>query len=617
MTVKRALTTSIRSVGFGLLLALLAISRMAAQAQDKPQPSSEPQAKVDANGLPEDPAPLTPEEAEVFKENLSAEGLVPGKAPSVYLKTVILIVPNLTSWQDYAPNDLAGDARITAIAFESVLETHIDYKPHLWREDGPRQRRYFARLRFADIPSRADPRPVDKPVPDLEAAARCQNADVIVALSFTPAAGEARAACSVWRYRRKQGIDVAFKFDLPDLGKPGPDAAVKVLEQSAARATAGIVGVQEEAALVPPPPTCANDKALKFFVEMRSAFTGQDLNGAWIAYADLMAVDPRCGRAALFSMEIFKNHEQSSPIKALESGIKAVKSTPNDVLLRGRLAYNTAVWIRRRRWGMHALEQALVAQPRNYSLLLWKSMILSEGDQQKQKAWLLENVLPHFKDGRVEVALGNNEALSSKLAEAIQWYEKAVTIAPDDHEAWFSLAIISTHHGENLQRAALIGPEGDKDRADALARFARAIEAWNRCLSIDVTEQNMVLEFYVRAVTRDYKYLPTEEADLNRLFLIQACRNGLQSGAGGNNFGKLASELLPAQQKLQRMRVKEAKPGDADYELSLCARINFAQADNDLEEIVTVLREMRKIGYRGNPYPGLIDRFRPLLDEEK
>ena len=127
----------------------------------------------------------------------------------------------------------------------------------------------------------------------------------------------------------------------------------------------------------------------------------------------------------------------------------------------------------------------------------------------------------------------------------------------------------------------------------------------------------MVLEFYVRAATRDYKFLPTEEADLNRLFLIQACRNGLQPGTGGNNFGKLAADLLPAQQKLQRMLVKEAKPGDPDYELSLCARINFAQADNDLEEIVTVLREMRRIGYRGNPYPGLIDRFKPLLEEEK
>lgn len=586
-------------------------------APDKPaQP--EPQPQPPQPGQPQPPQ-LTPEEEALFKQPLSGEGITPGVAPSALYKCVILIAPNPNSWQDYTPLELAGDSRAAAIAFESVLEQQLDYKSHLWREDGPRQRRYYARLRFVDFPA------VDTPIkpqalPPLEQAAACFNADIVFFVRFTPAPKETATQCLLWRYRRSRGIDLGFKFDLPALGIPDANSASRLLQAQGERAVAGIVPPEEEAKNCPVPPLVANDAALKHFVEMRTCFMNGDLNGAWIGYADLLSADPKCGRAALFGMEIFRNHStQTSPLRAAQEGIKGVLATPNDALLRGRLAYNVSIWFKKREWALAALNQALTVQPRSFAVLVWVSMVISDNDKQKQKAYLLEHALPHFKDGRVEVAIGNIEALSDKLQAAVDWYAKARIIAPDDHEACFSFALIGTHHAEKLQRGALIGEPGDKDRAAAIALFDESIVAWNHCLQLDVTEQSMVLEFYVRAATRDFKYLPTDEQTLNRLFLIQSVRNGLGGGAGGNNFGKIAGHLLETQRELQRILAKEAKAGDADYELSLCARLNFALADSDLEDAAIVMREMRRLGYRGSPYPNLIGRFQPLIDaaEEK
>ena len=364
------------------------------------------------------------------------------------------------------------------------------------------------------------------------------------------------------------------------------------------------------------PLLASNDKALSHFVAMRQCFEKGDLDGAWIEYAACLKADPKCGRGALFGMEIFRNHpSQLSPIRAVQEGIKGARATPNDVLLRGRLAYNASVWFKKKDWALAALETALKAQPQRYELLAWKAMIATDNEQKKMKAWLIEHVLPVCKDGRAEIAIGNADALSDNMGEAIEWYEKAIKVVPDDHEANFSLAIISTHHAEKLQRTAFIDSTGDEQRERAIKHFDRAVWAWNRCLAIDVTEQDMVLEFYVRAATRDYKYIPVEEADLKRLLLIQAVRNGLVKGAGGNNFSRLFGDLLPIQQKLMREWVKEAKLDDADYELRLLARLNFAAADKDDTDAVFVLRELRKRGYRGGAYIGFSERYKAQMDE--
>lgn len=609
------LRTTVRMCGFAALLALFGCAAVVA-SNGKLPPGNQVQAQEEPKKEEPKAEPKTPEQEEearieeTFKTPLGDEGVVPVKPASKVLRTVILRVPYDENWNDDPLECLSADARKQALAFESVLEQQIDYRPWLWRYDSPRVKRYSARLRFAGLAGTADS---ELQTRALKSASTAFNADVVLALSYMPENKSLRYVA--WRYRIGSGIDFRGAGPIEEFS---PEGAVLVKDLVAS--TMSIVGslgnTRDEAELPAIPLLAANDKALSHFVAMRQCFEKGDLDGAWIEYAACLKADPKCGRAALFGMEIFRNHpSQLSPIRAVQEGIKGARATPNDVLLRGRLAYNASVWFKKKDWALAALETALKAQPQRYELLAWKAMIATDNEQKKMKAWLIEHVLPVCKDGRTEIAIGNADALSDNMGEAIEWYEKAIKVVPDDHEANFSLAIISTHHAEKLQRTAFIDSTGDEQRERAIKHFDRAVWAWNRCLAIDVTEQDMVLEFYVRAATRDYKYIPVEEADLKRLLLIQAVRNGLVKGAGGNNFSRLFGDLLPIQQKLMREWVKEAKLDDADYELRLLARLNFAAADKDDTDAVFVLRELRKRGYRGGAYIGFSERYKAQMDE--
>lgn len=609
------LRTTVRMCGFAALLALFGCAAVVA-SNGKLPPGNQVQAQEEPKKEEPKAEPKTPEQEEearieeTFKTPLGDEGVVPVKPAGKVLRTVILRVPYDDNWNDDPLECLSADTRKQALAFESVLEQQIDYRPWLWRYDSPRVKRYSARLRFAGLAGTAASELQKRA---LKSAATAFNADVVLALSYMPENKSLRYVA--WRYRIGSGIDFRGAGPIEEFT---PEGAVLVKDLVAS--TMSIVGslgnTRDEAELPAIPLLAANDKALSHFVAMRQCFEKGDLDGAWIEYAACLKADPKCGRAALFGMEIFRNHpSQLSPIRAVQEGIKGARATPNDVLLRGRLAYNASVWFKKKDWALAALETALKAQPQRYELLAWKAMIATDNEQKKMKAWLIEHVLPVCKDGRAEIAIGNADALSDNMGEAIEWYEKAIKVVPDDHEANFSLAIISTHHAEKLQRTAFIDSTGDEQRERAIKHFDRAVWAWNRCLAIDVTEQDMVLEFYVRAATRDYKYIPVEEADLKRLLLIQAVRNGLVKGAGGNNFSRLFGDLLPIQQKLMREWVKEAKLDDADYELRLLARLNFAAADKDDTDAVFVLRELRKRGYRGGAYIGFSERYKAQMDE--
>lgn len=564
--------------------------------------------------IQEEPKPpeLPPEVAETFKTPLSAEGVLETQFTGTPQRVVILRVPFDDNWND-DPLDCLGSeaARKQALAFENVLEQQIDYRPWLWRFDHPRVKRYSARLRFAELNTFVAGSEVAAST--LRAASRCFSADVVIALSYRMV--EANLECAAWTFNSRKPI--AFRTVLGPLPPMSEGAeAIKALSGSAVSILNGLASKDEQDKLGAVPALAANDAALGHFVAMRQCFEKGDLDGAWIEYAACLKADPKCGRAALYGMEIFQNHPSlSSPHRAIVEGIKGALATPNDVLLRGRLAYNAAIWFKKKEWALAALESALKAQPARYELLAWKAMIATDNDQPSMKAWMIEHVLPVCKDGRAEIAIGNTCALSNDMGEATEWYEKALKIVPDDHEAMFSLAIISTHHAEKLQRTAFIDSTGDEQRERAIKHFDRAVWAWNRCLEIDITEQDMVLEFYVRAATRDYKYIPSEETEMTRLFLIQAVRNGLVKGAGGVNFGRLAGSMLEIQQKLTREVVREAKPEDADYELKLIARLNFAVADKDDNDAVFVLREMRKRGYRGPAYIGYAERYLAQINE--
>jgi tetratricopeptide (TPR) repeat protein len=618
------LRTLIRMFGFAAFVALFGLTALlgcasVVQAHDPAPTQVQDEPKKDEPKKEEPAQPeLPPEIAETFKTPLSAEGVVETKWTGTPLKTVILRVPMDDNWNDDPTQCLGSEAaRRQALAFESVLEQQIDYRPWLWRFDHPRVKRFSARLRFAGL-SNLDGYDSKTARATLETALSTFGADLILTLAY--GSDTYGSYCIVHMFARGKGMKGNYKANLNEFGDAkNPDKAAKqypihantVLSVLASHA----ITEKDEAALPPVPLVAANDDALSHFVAMRECFDKGDLDGAWIEYSACLKADPKCGRAALFGMEIFRNHpSQTTPHKAVVEGIKGALATPNDVLLRGRLAYNASVWFKQKAWALAAIETALKAQPRRYELLMWKSVIITDNDQQKQKAWLLENVLPHFKDGRVEVVLGNNDALSDKLELAIEWYEKAIKIAPDDHEANFSLAIISTHHAETLQRTAAMDSSGDAQRELAVKHFDRAVWAWNRCLEIDITEQDRVLEFYARAATRDFKIIPSDDEGMTRLFLMQAARNGLSKGVGGNNFNKLVGDLLPLQQKLTRALVKEAKPDSPDYELQLIARLNFAVADADSDDAVFVLREMRKRGYRGAAYIGNIARYQALID---
>ena len=606
------LRTLIRMFGFAGFVALFGLATLLGCAGNvrahEPAPSAiQEEPKKEEAKQPE----LPPEIVETFKTPLSAEGVVETKWTGTPLKVVILRVPFDDNWSDDPLECLGAEARTQALAFENVLEQQIDYRPWLWRFDHPRVKRFAARLRFADLNNFVEKSGLA--VSALDTASRCFSADVVIALSYRKV--ETNLECAAWTFNRQKPI--AFRTVLGPLPPMSDGAeAIKSLSGSAVSILIGLASKDEQDKLGAVPALAANDAALGHFIAMRQAFEKGDLDGAWIEYSACLKADPKCGRAALYGMEIFRNHpSQLSPHRALQEGIKGALATPNDVLLRGRLAYNAAIWFKQKQWALAALETALKAQPRRYELLAWKAIILNDNDQPSVKAWMIEHMLPVCKDGRVEIAIGNTEALSDNMSGAIEWYEKAIKIAPDDHEANFSLAIISTHHAEKLQRTAFIDSTGDEQRERAIKHFNRAVWAWNRCLEIDITEQDMVLEFYVRAATRDYKYIPSDDDEMTRLFLIQAVRNGLVKGAGGVNFGRLAGNMLEIQQKLMREIVREAKPKDADYELKLIARLNFAVADKDDNDAVFVLREMRKRGYRGPAYIGFIQRYQAQVDE--
>lgn len=606
------LRTTVRMCGFAAILVLFGCAAVVASGGKLP-----PASQVQAQDEPKKEEPKTPEQEaearvkETFKTPLGDEGVVPVKPPARVLRTVILRVPFDDNWNDDPLECLGAEARKQALAFESVLEQQIDYRPWLWRYDSPRVKRHSARLRFADLNTFVAGS--ELAASRLQAASRCFSADVVIALTYRVV--ETNVECAAWTYSKHN--PVAFRTVLGPL-PPMTDGAqaIKSLCDNAESLLNGFVSKEEQDKLSAVPALAANDQALAHFVAMRLCFDKGDLDGAWIEYSACLRADPKCGRAALFGMEIFRNHpSQLSPHRAIQEGIKAARATPNDVLLRGRLAYNAFIWFKEKDWALAALDTALRAQPHRYELLAWKALVATENDQPKMKAWLVEHVLPVCKDGRVEIAIGNACALSDNMGEAIDWYEKAIKIAPDDHEANFSLAIISTHYAEKLQRTAFIDSTGDDQRERAISHFNRALWAWNRCLEIDIAEQDMVLEFYVRAATRDYKYIPAEEADMSRLFLIQAIRNGLVKGAGGVNFGRLAGNMLEIQQKLTRDFVREGKPQDKDYELKLLARLNFAVADKNEEDAVFVLRELRQRGYRGPSYYGFMARYQAQVDE--
>jgi hypothetical protein len=119
----------------------------------------------------------------------------------------------------------------------------------------------------------------------------------------------------------------------------------------------------------------------------------------------------------------------------------------------------------------------------------------------------------------------------------------------------------------------------------------------------------------VRVATHDFTHLPTGQADLERLFLSQAVVNGLEPNSRTWQWDRLVKDVLAVMRRTLRETCKEAKPGDEHYEIKLMARLQFAYADLDNDEIIHTLWVMRGYGLRTNFYNDLMNRFASLVDE--
>jgi tetratricopeptide (TPR) repeat protein len=551
-----------------------------------------------------------------------AEVTYEGKAPAQILKVVVLRVPNRESWNDSPAMDLSGSERVVAGGFELMLDQQIEYRPYFHKETNRnRTIRYEAMLRNADVPRVGSQDVVGKKFPAVEQALDTFGAEIVFLLSYVPGKKDVPAEGAAFSYRRGEGVQTAVEWEFTKLGKPEADSTIRSLDEKVVNLIGphgqpAADGTWQEAPFAPVPRLVASDSALRDFVNMRDAFYGGELSTALVNYESLMAKDPACGRAALFGMEIYRAIAETQTDlaenaryndKAIQIGREAVKSLPNDVMLRGRLSWTGAVHYRRIDFGLAGLKQAMRVQPANVELFTWWLSAYSVEDRPKQIEWLIENALPLVKDGRIEYTIGTICYGSGDYAKGVEWYTKAVALAPREHEFHKSLGLCGTYLAEGLFKK--------RQRDEALDAWVAAIEALKNAVDIDPRDVKWVYEYYVRVATRDFTHLPTSEADLERLFLSQAVVTGLEPNSRTFQWDRLVKDVLVVMRRTVRETCKEAKPGDDDYEIKLMARLQFAVGDQNNDEIIHTLWTMRGYGLRTDYYNDLMKRFGPLVDE--
>lgn len=546
-----------------------------------------------------------------------------GAVPARQFKAALLHVPNPDSPHDSPVNDLSGSERAIAGGLELMLEQAIDYRPQLHREPNlARTARYAAMLRDGDAPrvgAEINPGQMSE---SLEAAARSFNADLVFTLSFKPSGGEAPARAMAVRYRKGEGVERVIEWDFSKLGKPAPDSTLALLEDKIASLCAGIGaeagedGKSVEFPHAPVPRLVCQDKLLRDYVKMRDALNHGRLAEALIAYEDVMKGDPACGRAALYGMEIYRALAETQTDdaeneryrhRALELGREALTHHPNDVLLRGRLAWYAATHFNRFEFAQHEIRQAMKVQPASVELFGWWLSAWNIDERMKQAEWLIENALPKVKDGRIELILGNIHYGSGDYAKGIEWYRKGIALAPLEHELQLSLGLCATYEAERLHKL--------RRTEEALDAWAVALDALAAAQDIDPQEFAYVYEFYVRSGSHAYTWLPSNEDDLERLFLSQAVVNGLQPNSRTWQWDRLVKDVINVQQRVLRETAREARPGDRLYDMKLMARLQFALADGDNDDMIHTLWLMKNRGLRTDVYNDLMNRFGPIVNE--
>lgn len=604
--------------GAGLAVATLAQAGPAGEGGVAP-PDEESDREAEERNDDENFAPRGPDE---LFEPLPGNGLHEGTVPRETAKAVILRVPNEGSYGLRPEDDLERDARTSVGGFVLMLEQRLDYLPQVHLEvNRARIHRYAARLRVGDAP-RAGSLPADGDSSQaLARAARTFGADIVFAVSAVPGPDDAPDMAGCVRYHVEDGVQAAVEWKIAPLGKPEADSHTRVLEDRVEDVTRGILaekddnGELKEFPHAEVPRLATGDRALAEFVNLRDNLESGALTSALIAYEDLMKADPRCGRAALYGMEVCRGiaERQSSPEehatwinRSIKIGVEALEHAPNDVMLRGRLCWNGATHFNRRAWAREGLNQAMVVQPANVSLFDWWVLAYAYDDKLKQAEWMIENALPKVSDGRIELSLGNIYYGAGDYAAGVEWYTRATEAMPFEHEAFLSLGLCGNYEAERQVN--------DNDEVAAREAYARASDALWRAIEIDPLEVGWTYEYYVRTKTRKFTYLPTNPDELLRLFLVQAAVNGLSRSSRSFQWEELTQDVNHIMQRRTRKAAREAGPDDEMYALKLIARFKLAVVDNDQDDMIHTLWLMREDGWHPELYDEAMARLGPLVE---
>lgn len=543
--------------------------------------------------------------------DLPEDGLITGKVPEGTAKVAVLLAANPDSDEDSPVADLRGADVYHAEGLRLILEQQLQYMPQLVTENAhERVVRFGARLRHEGVPHAGDKDIDGRKHARLDEGLKTFNADVLLVLSFR--AGDP-ATGLVYRYSSAAGVHASRQWSFGPLGKPEADSVTRQLEEIAAALCAGI-GVEAEHA--PIPPLVTSDKALRAFARMTLAYSSGNATEAWVEYEKLKDIDPRAGRSAHYAMEMFLalSQEQSDPatkheymLKILRAGRDALRHVPNDTHIRGRLGWFGAMHFGRIDFGRKALEQALKVQPANRDEIERYLTVYEIESVEKQVEWLKAYALPKIKTGWAERTIALTYFTRGNYASGVEWYAKALKIAPGDFETQLSAGLCGYYEARRLAKQL------KTEEADEV--FATATEALRTALRIDPQEVPYLYDYYVRAATHDYSWLPMNPQELEELFMVQSVLTGLNSSSRTFQWDRLVKDIQPAQKRLVKAAAKEAKPDDELYALKLLTRLRLAYNDGEQEDVVHTLWLLKEAGYRPEVYEAYMHTFRAAVSE--
>lgn len=589
------------------------------QAQDEPEAEAQPQGLKLAN-------PSGPDE--LFTP-IPAEGLHIGAVPAKQFKTVLLRVPNTGSWKETPDEDLKSSYRPLSGAVRLRAEQLLEAAPHIYGEENMQRVEYYkARLRALESPNVGIEAELGKAYAGPVNAARTFNAEYVVMLSF--ARTEDGANAGIYIHQRGEGLVAAKVFALLKPDKESPTKAITNIQNHVDEVLRKITQLPTSpedatpANPVPIPSLVSVDKALKPFVKMRKYLETGELSRAYVEFVTLNTIDPDNGRVALYGIEVLRVLADNQEIEAerqkflqlsLKVGRDALANNPNDVMLRGKLAWNSFTFYWRRKWAVGQLDIALKVQPANFNLLTWRSSIEFWEDKAAQLEWTKKHALNNIKDGRAELQLGNIEFNQGKHAEGVAWYKKAIAINPGEHEFHVSLGLCSTYYAERLARQVMPGARGNEVRKQRDAAFSQAATAMETALDLDPTVVKWVYEYYVRSATHDFKIIPADETRRYRVFLAQAVMNGLENSSRSWEWKRLVKDVNDIWKKRLRKDVKEAKIDDPLFCMKMQARLVLSAIDGDTKDRVVALWKMRGQGFRTSAYYSWMNSLEPLVEE--